>query len=33
MPIKKLGLNFCLNKKTRILYMKDPVFTDDEADK
>jgi uncharacterized membrane-anchored protein len=31
MPTKKLGLNFCLNKKTRIVYVKDPVFTDEEA--
>jgi hypothetical protein len=33
MPTKKLGLNFCLNKKTRLLYVKDPVFTDEEAEK
>jgi hypothetical protein len=33
MPTKKLGLNFCLNKKTRLLYVKDPVYTEDEAEK
>lgn len=33
MPIKKLGLNFCLNRETKIYYVKDPIFKKDEVDK
>jgi hypothetical protein len=33
MPIKKLGLNFCLNKPHKLIYIQDPVFTDEDADK
>ena len=33
MPIKKLGLNFCLNRPTSLYYVKDPVYKKDEVDK
>jgi hypothetical protein len=33
MPIKKLGLNFCLNRPTSIYYAKDPIFKKEEVDK
>lgn len=26
MPIKKLGLNYCLNRQTSLLYVKNPCF-------
>ena len=33
MAIKKLGLNYCLNKPTSLIYLKDPKFSKDDADK
>ena len=31
MPIKKLGLNFCLNKSTKLYYIANPVFKDSDV--
>lgn len=33
MPVKKLGMNFCLNKPTSLIYIKDPKFSKEDADK
>jgi len=33
MPIKKLGLNFCLNRPTSLIYVKEPKFSKEDADK
>jgi hypothetical protein len=33
LPVKKLGLNFCLNKKTSLYYLKDPKFSKEDAEK
>jgi hypothetical protein len=30
-PVKKLGLNFCLNKQTSLYFISDPVFKTEEA--
>lgn len=32
-PIKKLGLNYCLNRPTNLMYVEDPVFKKEDADK
>ena len=32
MPIKKLGLNFCLNRPTSVLYIRDPKFKKEEVE-
>jgi len=32
-PIKKLGLNFCLNKPVSLEYVKNPKYKKDEAEK
>ena len=33
MPIKKLGLNFCLNRSTKLLYVKEPKFSEEDSNK
>ena len=33
LPVKKLGLNFCLNKKTSLYYLKEPKFSKEDAEK
>lgn len=33
MPIKKLGLNFCLNRSTSLIYLREPKFSKDDANK
>jgi len=30
LPVKKLGLNFCLNRPTALCYLKEPKFKKDE---
>lgn len=33
MPVKKLGTNYCLNHPTSLIYVKDPKFSKDDAEK
>ena len=33
LPIKQLGLNFCLNRKSSIWYVSDPKYSKQDADK
>ena len=33
LPIKKLGLNFCLNKPVSLEYIRNPKFTKEDAEK
>lgn len=32
MPIKKLGLNFCLNRPSALCYVSEPKFKKEDAD-
>ena len=32
MPDKTLGLIYCLNRATQVIYCKNPVFKDEDAD-